>query len=130
LIISSLRNQKAFDLVNRKGVKRQSANFILIIAKRFSDHRGMTPDASSITFGMKVNRKVGNAVIRNKVKRRARHLLRLAAQDLPYNNLGIIFVPRKPFVTADFAVLSTEFKELILSVAGNSKRNSIEQSRL
>ncbi len=124
MIISSLKNQKAFDLVNRHGIKKQTANFILVIAKNSSrNNQLIEPSAGNIIFGMKVSRKVGNAVIRNKIKRRARHLIRTTVKVILTSNLSIIFIPRKPFVTTDFCILANEFKDLLLSVANLSTRH-------
>ena len=99
MLISSLKNQKEFDLVNKLGKKFHSPYFITIIAKNSTklfaklNVKGnidnlckksseiLYNSSNTLLFGMKVGRKLGNAVIRNKIKRRIRHLVRLLSKE-------------------------------------------------
>ena len=91
MLISSLKNQKEFDLVNKLGKKFHSPYFITIIAKNSTklfaklNVKGnidnlckksseiLYNSSNTLLFGMKVGKKLGNAVIRNKIKRRIKH---------------------------------------------------------
>lgn len=112
MIISSLKNQAHFDLVNKQGRKMHSPYFLLVLAKQYT---GVPKDTiSDILFGMKVNRKLGNAVIRNKIKRRIRHLIREALKKQKTNNrMGLIIVPKKGFEKVEFSILQNEFKNFL-----------------
>lgn len=59
-----------------------------------------------IIFGMKVSSKLGNAIVRNKIRRRIRHLIQLIYKDLisPIK-LKIIFIPKKGFNKFDFSLI-------------------------
>lgn len=86
-------------------------------------------------FGMKVGKKLGNAVVRNKIKRRIRHLIRLLVNNtgnintqvshkkiipqkniIAPNNWAIIIIPRKNFEQIEFATLLSVMKQSLLSV--------------
>ncbi|WP_417905141.1 ribonuclease P protein component [Candidatus Tisiphia endosymbiont of Micropterix aruncella] len=117
MLISSLKNQKEFDLVNKLGKKFHSPYFITIIAKNSTklfaklNVKGNIDDKTTqvqlckkpseilLLFGIKAGRKLGNAVIRNKIKRRIRHLVRLLSKEPQFksNSWAMIFVPRKGF---------------------------------
>ena len=114
MLILSLKNQKEFDLVNRSGKKLYSPYFILVIAKNFS--LDPSEPSSLIFLGMKVSKKLGCAVIRNKIKRRIRHLVRLVSKNrqLKLNKLGIIIIPKKGFEKIEFATLCDELEKTIL----------------
>lgn len=65
---------------------------------------------------MKVGRRIGNAVIRSKIKRRIRHLVRILAADpgLQISNWGLIIIPKKGFEKADFQLLQSELHKSLL----------------
>lgn len=110
----SLRNQKKFDLVNLHGKKVSSPYFMVVIAQNFSL---IQTDSQNPTFlGMKVSKKISKkAYIRNKIKRRIRHLTRLMLKecDLNLSKVAIIFIPYKNFDLVEFAKLSFEFKSIL-----------------
>ena len=85
-----------------------------VIAKNFNL---IETDSETPTFlGMKVNKKISKkACIRNKIKRRIRHLTRIMLKDSDLNlsKVAIIFIPYKNFELVEFAQLSLEFKRLL-----------------
>lgn len=150
MIISSLKNQKEFDLVNKYGVKLNGRYFVLVFADNFaiapknirkkssrtcletySDIGTKAEDAQKqvqdvdvgktsspimaskcVRLGLKVGKKVGGAVVRNKIKRRARHLLRLVSKDLQHS-CAIIFIPKRNVDIVSFDLLLKDFKKLL-----------------
>lgn len=84
-------------------------------------------------LGLKVGKKLGNACIRNKIKRRIRHITRniygnfinikdANIEDIPNmrvetqhiaSAIGIIVIPKKGFERAKFQVLQQEFHDII-----------------
>ena len=65
-------------------------------------------------YGLSVGRRVGGAVVRNRVKRRLREVLRLAPLEPGWD---IIFIARPPVAGADFTNLGKSVQGL-LSRAG------------
>jgi ribonuclease P protein component len=97
----SLKNQKEFDAVNRIGKKFVGKFMIVIIGKNDSD----------ITqLGLKVGRKFGNAVIRNKFKRRIR------AITYNYSKLhagnSFIVIPKSYASKAEYIELEKDFQKI------------------
>lgn len=111
--INSLKNFKDFNQVNLHGKRFYSPYFIIVVYNDMSFF--YHSDKVNLTLGIKVTRKAGSAVIRNKIKRRCRHLIRIFynhyKSNLVNKNLKIILIPRHPFLNTKFELLS----EAILS---------------
>lgn len=98
----SLKNQKEFDAVNRTGKKYVGKFFIMIIS----------PSASPGTLlGMKVGRKFGNAVIRNKFKRRIRAIVQTYAKT--NNGKAFIVIPKSFAANTTFIGLYQDFNKAL-----------------
>ncbi len=69
-----LHRRAEFVHVQRVGVRSQTAHFVLYAAR--------THDAPTVRLGTTVPRKLGNAVVRNKLKRRIRECFRLQLRSL------------------------------------------------
>lgn len=70
-----VRRRAEFLKIQRRGRKRHSENFVVLSI-------GQTRPQSS-RFGFSVSRRVGNAVVRNLLKRRLREFCRLYRHELP-----------------------------------------------
>jgi ribonuclease P protein component len=75
--VARLRDPRDFQRVNRTGVRRASEHFVTVVAAS-----GPAPVAGP-RLGLAVSRRVGNAVARNRVKRRVREWFRKARPALP-----------------------------------------------
>lgn len=74
----------------------------------FGRRRGLT---GGVRFGITVSRKLGGAVVRNRIRRRTRELLR----QMPESCLGcdVVINPRPAVASAEFLPLGRELGELI-----------------
>lgn len=61
-------------------------------------------------FGLSVSKRVGNAVVRNRVKRRLREILRMANIDSGWD---VIFIARPAAAKADYAELKAAVEGLL-----------------
>lgn len=70
-----LRDGRDFGRVNRRGKRRAAPHFVAVVAP------GRVPGGARL--GLAVSRRVGNAVARNRVKRRIREWFRTSRDELP-----------------------------------------------
>ena len=122
MYVVSLKNQKEFDRVNRHGIKAHGGFFILIISSHIHETQTLSKNnaTSSFLFGMKVSRRFSKkAVVRNKVKRRIRHLVRMIANDLKpiAENKALIIIPKIGFDKTNFAELHNDFNNVFIKTA-------------
>lgn len=69
------------------------------------------PNNSNINrVGFSVSKKIGNAVVRNKVKRRLREIMRLK-KDLK-KGFDIIIIARKPVIKLDYSGMERDLDKL------------------
>lgn len=83
-----LSGAKAYNAVHRQGVRKPRGPIIVI---------GLTNDLPYCRLGLSVSRRVGNAVVRNRIKRRLREAFRLIHPTMPAGyDLVIIVKPHTP----------------------------------
>lgn len=99
-----LRRRKDFVSCYNEGKMYAQAHLVMYVR----------PQASGRRFGFVVGKKVGKAVVRNKVKRRLRAACR---ECLPYLKSGFdaVFVARKGAAEADYHRLLSEMQSLFRS---------------
>ena len=105
--IEVIRKRTDFLAANR-GKRFVTANFVLLAHRRRPDHAISAP---TIRYGITVTKKIGNAVARNRMKRRFRALL---AQVLPGHGMaGVdhIMIGRKTDTEADFAAMKADLEK-------------------
>ena len=104
-----MRSSKDFQRTTRRGV-RVGRPTLVVHAARIPDDamKGASAGRSAPRFGFVVNGAVGNAVIRNRVKRRLRHL---AAARVAVTPAGIDIVVRAlPRAATDPAEVPIDFE--------------------
>ena len=69
--------------------------------------------ATSIRVGFTVSRKVGNAVVRNRVRRRLREIARQVIPGQARRDLDYVLVGRQGALERDFAVMRQELVEAL-----------------
>ena len=100
--ISVMRKRADFLAANR-GLRVARPGFVLLARPN-----GLEPD--SMRFGITVTKKIGNAVVRNRMKRRFRELLRA---ELPLHGLAghdHVLIGRDGGVERDFTLLREELR--------------------
>ena len=85
-----LRSRKDFVRVQREGRRRSSRCFVVLMAPRFQGEPGQRP-----RLGVTASRKVGNAVVRNRVKRGIREWFRRSQDRLPRSQDVVVIARRE-----------------------------------
>ncbi|MGD9924924.1 MAG: ribonuclease P protein component [Pseudorhodoplanes sp.] len=97
--------QRADFLAVRGGVKVPSAGFVLQARDR--------SDKGPPRVGFTVSRKVGNAVIRNRVRRRLREVVRLSSEGALQAGHDYVLVGRRAALSAAFSELVADYGRAI-----------------
>jgi ribonuclease P protein component len=99
--------QRADFLAAARGIKASTSAFVLQARPR--------QDGGPARFGFTVAKKVGNAVERNRVRRRLREMVRAAALAARAGN-DYVVVGRKTALAVPFAQLLAEFERALRQV--------------
>ena len=95
----SLKRKKEFGYVYRNGKSVACRNLVLIYKNN---------NTGFLRVGFSVSKKIGNAVVRNLIKRRLRAALDMFLSDID-KNYNIIFIARVPIKESSF----TDIKESV-----------------
>lgn len=88
-----LTDRRDFNRVYRFGSSAANHQFVLYLNKR--------PKDGPLRLGISVSKKVGNAVVRNRVRRLIKEIVRLQMERLK-TGLDIILIVRKPAAEMDY----------------------------
>ncbi len=100
----SVLTKRADFLAANAGTRNARAGFVLLT--RPNGGQGMR-------FGITVTKKIGNAVVRNSMKRRFRELLRAALPTLGLADHDHVLIGRAGGVERDFALLADELAQAL-----------------
>ncbi|MFW6287248.1 MAG: ribonuclease P protein component [bacterium] len=96
-----LRKSKEFGRVYNRGKSLATYNLVLYYF----------PNKSNINrVGFSISKKIGNAVVRNKIKRRLREIIRL--KENVKTGYDIIVIARKPVVKLDYKGMERDINKL------------------
>ena len=101
--INRLKKRYQFNYVYKSGEQFSGEHMVLYVA---------SSKTKNIKVGLAVTKKVGHAVVRNKVRRRLREIIKKQVPILKQNN-NIIVVARDNITEASFEKLSNEFLKLL-----------------
>ncbi len=72
-------------------------------------------------LGLTVSRKVGNAVVRNRAKRRLRETVRLMLKEQNFSGFDLVIVARTASATAPFLQLGQELRRGLATLENKTK---------
>ena len=101
--INRLKKRYQFNYVYKSGEHFSGEHMVLYV---------VSSKTKNIKVGLAVTKKVGHAVVRNKIRRRLREIIKKQVPNLNQNN-NIIVVARDNISSASFEKLSNEFLKLI-----------------
>ena len=108
--LQTIKKRKDFVLSNKFGKKIFNKNFIL------QKYNQIEQDQPSLKFGFTATKRIGNAVKRNRAKRRMRALISLFLQEnrlLFDDKSSYVIVAKKSLINAPFPDLRAEMKECL-----------------
>jgi ribonuclease P protein component len=101
-LYQSLRRRSAFSRVQRRGKRQVGPLFVLLTADAQGGSR----------VGITVSKGVGNAVVRNRLRRRVKAILdRTAFGEAPHRD--VVLIARPGAGEADFAAVAAELGRLL-----------------
>jgi len=100
--------RRAEFLAARRGTRANGAYVRLEVRRREPDEAGTAP-----RVGFTVTKKCGNAPERNRIKRRLREAVRLAAADDMRAQHDYVIVAKRDVLTADFQALCEDLRAAI-----------------
>ncbi|MGH9864317.1 MAG: ribonuclease P protein component [Candidatus Acidiferrales bacterium] len=98
-----LVRRSEFEAVYREGRRRSNATFLIFLRAN-----GLERDR----FGMSVKKALGNAVVRNRIRRRIREVLRLHREEI-LPGWDVVIHPSRSVETLEFTKLETELLALL-----------------
>ncbi len=107
MTIPTIRNRADFLAANR-GIRVARPGFVLLAQP--NGGRGKR-------FGVTVTKKIGNAVVRNRMKRRFRALLRDALPEMGLPDHDHVLIGRDRGIERDFAALRAELAQALAQAA-------------
>ena len=124
MTLSTIRKRADFLAANR-GIRVARAGFVLLAHP--NGGRGKR-------FGVTVTKKIGNAVVRNRMKRRFRELLRAALPEAGLPDHDHVLIGREGGVERNFQAMRAELSEALARAAAGKgdpprKRNSVRIRR-
>jgi ribonuclease P protein component len=111
--------QRADFLAAAQGTKASASAFVLQARLR--------PDTGPARFGFTVAKKVGNAVERNRVRRRLREMVRASAVAARRGH-DYVVIGRRAALALSFAQLRAEFERALAAVHGRNRRQANQQA--
>lgn len=105
--------QRADFLAAASGARSTAPAFVLQVCQR--------ADAGPPRFGFTVSKKVGNAVERNRVRRRLRDIVRIANSERIKAGHDYVLIGRRAALRVPFARLAEDFDGALRRVGRNDK---------
>jgi ribonuclease P protein component len=101
--INRLKKRYQFNYVYKSGEHFSGEHMVLYL---------VSSKTKSIKVGLAVTKKVGKAVVRNRIRRQLREIIKKRVPSLK-QNYNIIVVARDNITSASFETLTNEFSKLI-----------------
>lgn len=124
-IKKSIEFKKISNISNKKTNKFFAQTLILLSSKTenkyFQDLQNQQNAKDFCRIGYTVSKKVGNAVARNKAKRRLREVFAKLANDYAKTHYDYIIIAKKEIAEADFSKISSDLKFCLKRINNQSK---------
>jgi ribonuclease P protein component len=102
--------------VRRAGLRFQSQHFVIYLA--------MLPDQTNARLGLAVSRQIGNAVVRNRIKRRLRESFRCSLRPLLGAGHSVMIVARQDADSLKTPEVTAELEPALVRMAKKLETSS------
>lgn len=109
--IPTLKASPDFQRLSRQGRKWVGPAFIMLALSTESPNPAPDNKPGAFRVGFTVSRKVGNAVTRNRAKRRLREMVRLLLKREGLQGVEIVLIAKPAAATIDFAAMTADFEK-------------------
>lgn len=106
--MTGLKKNQDFQRIYREGDSRADRYLVL-----YMHCRG---DSDKSRLGISVSKKVGNSVVRHRIKRRVKEIYRLSEKDIP-KGCDFVVIARKAAAEADYHTLEKSFGHLMMKAS-------------
>ena len=116
--------------LGKLGVLKKRSEFLFVREGRYQARGGIViqarenPDSNIIRVGFTATKKVGNAVIRNRAKRRMRSVALETLPKLGQRGIDYVFIARNSTTTTPYEALVGDTQKALSSLAQMTKKNS------
>lgn len=100
--VTMIKASPDFQRIARQGKRWSGPAFIMQILK--------TAEGSPFRLGLTASKKVGNAVIRNRAKRRLRETVRLFLKNKTLSGFDMVLIAKTAAASHDFKLLNEELE--------------------
>ncbi len=104
-----LHNSAEFRYLQRHGARAQSSHFVL--------YAGRFPGDEKSRLGVTVSKRVGIAMIRNRIKRRVREAYRLMLRDMLKPGISLVVIARSGAGELTSEMINGELKAATITLA-------------
>ncbi len=99
--VTIIKSSPEFQRIARQGRRWSGPAFIMQIL--------YTTEGETFRLGLTASKKVGNAVIRNRAKRRLREMVRLFVKQKTLKGFDMVLIAKTAAASHDFAAMNEEF---------------------
>lgn len=111
-----LKKRKEFLFLAARGCKKPVPGLVLQLFRR--------SDTGAARVGFTVTKKVGNAVVRNRVRRRLREVVRIAEAETSLNGLDLVLIGRAATKERHFTALVADFRKALEACLSEADRKA------
>jgi len=113
--IGRLKKRPQFLEISNKGHKAVTKSFVVFCLFDFIENQRPEYQNFDALFGLTVTKKLGNAVKRNRIKRRLRHVMADIAPEIPpeFDGAGLVLIGRYNADKTDYQELCGEMKKCL-----------------
>ncbi len=108
-----LTKREDFNKVYRYGKSTANQQFAVYYLAR--------PDQETFRLGVSVSKKIGNAVVRNRLRRMMKEIVRLNADSIA-SNFDFVVIARKPVAGMEYADMERSLKHVLKKASLFSKK--------